>query len=311
MPRPHLVRVAQSINGRLPKALQIACGDDLHDADIRRAIEVLVGIRAESTRCSAQVMGLPSVPPTNSTSADMDADSSAMDLDDQRSIVPSSPLSIRGRPLDILKEEQEHEEPLEERRSSSPEDTPGLVGPVSAASCSRLIENLDMSASRLLSSDSIEYVRPVTNTQENFQRQRSTRLSSRSPQPREVVIRLPFTSPPKAQPTLILRSHSHRASTTSASSQVSSLRRVQSDASAMLKRSRYHFRRGRATSKVVDHFNLPEVEEESHALPISTGSALVNFLAPRPRGESVSTTVSREKGGIQGGAVRAMGEIVV
>ncbi|OAX36263.1 hypothetical protein K503DRAFT_656586, partial [Rhizopogon vinicolor AM-OR11-026] len=42
MARPELVRVAQSINRRLPKALQIACGDDLRDADIRRAIEVLV-----------------------------------------------------------------------------------------------------------------------------------------------------------------------------------------------------------------------------------------------------------------------------
>ncbi|KAG2359783.1 hypothetical protein BDR07DRAFT_1194188, partial [Suillus spraguei] len=41
MPRPELVQVAQSINGRLPKALQIACGDDVEDADIRRAIEVL------------------------------------------------------------------------------------------------------------------------------------------------------------------------------------------------------------------------------------------------------------------------------
>jgi hypothetical protein len=77
----------------------------------------------------------------------------------------------------------------------------------------------------------------------------------------------------------------------------------------MLKRPRYHFKRGRSTSKVVDHFNLPEVEEESHALPISTGSALVNFLTPKPRGESVSTTVSQEKSEIQ--AVRAMGEIVV
>lgn len=285
MPRPNLVRVAQSINGRLPKALQIACGDDLHDVDIRRAIEVLVGIRAETTSCSAQAMGLPRVAPTNNMSAtfadethwNMDVDSSAMDLDEQRSIIPSSPLSIRGRPLEILKEEQEHEEPLEEQRSSSPEDAPA-AGPVSTASCSRLIENLDMSASRLLSSDSIEYVRPVTNTQENLQRQRSSHLSDRSPQPHEVVIRLPFTSPPKAQPTLILRSHSHRASIKSASSQVSSLKRTLSDASAMLKRPRYHFKRG--TSKVVDHSNLPEVEE-SHALPICTGSALVDVLRPR------------------------------
>ncbi|KAG1870826.1 hypothetical protein F4604DRAFT_1504872, partial [Suillus subluteus] len=41
MPRPELVRIAQNINGRLPKALQIACGYDVEDVDIRRAIEVL------------------------------------------------------------------------------------------------------------------------------------------------------------------------------------------------------------------------------------------------------------------------------
>lgn len=49
---------------------------------------------------------------------------------------------------------------------------------------------LDMSTSCLLSSDSIQHALPVTNTQEHVQHQHSTRLSSRSPQPRKFAIRL-------------------------------------------------------------------------------------------------------------------------
>lgn len=37
-------------------------------------------------------------------------------------VIPSSPLSIQFPYLEMPKEEQEHEEPLEERRSSSPEN---------------------------------------------------------------------------------------------------------------------------------------------------------------------------------------------
>ncbi|OJA15483.1 hypothetical protein AZE42_06352 [Rhizopogon vesiculosus] len=316
MARPELVRVAQSINGRLPKALQIACGDDLHDADIRRAIEVLVGIRAETGRCSAPVLGSPRVAQTKSMSAtladetalDMDVDSSA--TDDDMGVIPSSPLSMRRRRLGILKEEQEHEEPSERRMSTSVENVQTPAGPVSAASGSRLIENIDMSASRLLSSDSTEDVYPVTNSKGKHC-QPSTHLSSRSPEPREVVICLPFASSPKAQPTRILRSHSQSASINSVSAQTSSLKRAQSDANVTLKRTRYHFKRGRGTLKVVNRVNVPEVEKYRALPPISTGSALVDFLTPKPRGESVSTTVSQEKSEIGAGAAKAINEIVV
>jgi hypothetical protein len=304
MSRPKLVEVAQSINRRLPKALQISCNDDLHDTDIRRAIEVLVGIRAE-TRPSAPVLGSPSrVARTKSMSAaladeapwDMDVDLSA--TDSQTSVIPSSPLSPRRRArLEILKEEQEHEEPSNKRRSASPENTPSPASAVLvfAAAGTRLVENLDMSASHLLSSDSSEDMLPMTDVQEDVQHQLHPRLFSRSHQPRQVMIHPPFASSPEAQLTRILLSRSQRASTDSTSPQVSTSRRAQSDASVMLKRTKYHFRRQRGTimPKVLDRLNALEVVRKSRALPIvPTGFALVDFIIPRPRIESVPTIVS-------------------
>ncbi|KAG1726682.1 hypothetical protein EDB19DRAFT_1751927 [Suillus lakei] len=281
MLRPELVQVAQSINGRLPKALQIACGDDVEDADIRRAIEVLTGIRTETTRDSVPpVPGAPRAMRTKSMSTvldeapwDVDIDSSA--TDDRTIVIPSSPLAMRRPRLEMLKEEQEQEEPLKKRRRASPENANTPPGHVPTESGSRLLESLDVSASPLLASDSGEVVSSLASTQGNVQRRRSARLSSHNSRPREVVIRLPFASSPKAQPSRMLRSHSQRASLTT-STQVSKLKRTQSDANVTLTRPKYHFRRGRATPKVVDPIDfVPEVEKTLQVLPmIPTGSGL-------------------------------------
>ncbi|KAG0696163.1 hypothetical protein DFH29DRAFT_952362 [Suillus ampliporus] len=320
MSRPELAEVAQSINGRLPKALQIACGDGVEDADIRRAIEVLTGISAKTVRDSVPpVPGAPRAVRTKSMSTalvdeapwDVDIDSSAMD--DRTIVIPSSPLAMRRPRLEMLKEEQEHEEPLKKRRRASPDNAHTPPGRVPTASGSRLLESLDISASPLLSSDSSEDIRSLTSTRGNVQRRRSTRLSGHNPHPREVVIRLPFASSPKAQPARILRSHSQRASLPT-SAQVSKLKRTQSDANVTLTRPRYHFRRGRATPKVVDPVDfMPEVENKLQVLPmIPTGSTLaVDFLNPRARSASASTTVSQEKSEIGSGFVEAIGEMVV
>jgi len=298
MPRSELVRVAQSINARLPKALQIACGDDLHDADIRRAIEVLTGIRPETRRRSS--LGSPMVVQAKSMrtalvdDVPLDADINLSEMDEQMNDICSSPVSIRRPRLESLMEEQEHEEPLKHGRTS-PDDSHVSAAPVSTSSGSRLFENFDMSASRLLSSDSDENVRPSTNAQDNVHRRRSTRLSSRSSQPREVLIRLPFASPPKAQHACILRSHSQRTSTTSASAQVSTLKRANSDATVLLKRPNRHFRRGQGTSKAIDRIKVPEAEKSRAPPIIPTRSALVDFLTPKPHIENTFTMVSQKK----------------
>jgi hypothetical protein len=249
---------------------------------------------AVHTRPSAPVLGSPSR--TKSMSAIL-ADEAPLDMyvdlsatDSQTSAIPSSPLSPRRRArLEILKEEQ----PSNKRRSASPENTPAPApaGPAFTATGTRLVENLDTSASYLLSSDSIEDIHPLTYVQEDVQHQLSPRLFSRTPQPRQVVIRLPFASSPEAQLTRILHSQSQRAATDSTSPQVSTLKRAQSDASVMHKRTKYHFRhqRGTITPKVLDRLNAPEVVRRSRALP---GFALVDFIIPRPRIERVSTIVS-------------------
>jgi len=233
MPRPKLVRVSQSINGCLPKALQIACDDDVEDVDIRRAIEVLVGIRTETGSSAPSVPGAPRAVRTKSMSAlvddvpwDMDIDSSA--TDDRTIVIPSSPLAMRRPRLEMLKEEKEQDGPSKKRRRASPENVHTPPGRVSTASGSRLLESLHVSASPLFSSDSSEDVRSLTRTRENVQRRRSARLSGRNPHPREVVIRLPFASLPKAQPARLLRSHSQRPSILSTSAQVSTLKHAQS-----------------------------------------------------------------------------------
>ncbi|KAG2138489.1 hypothetical protein DEU56DRAFT_335891 [Suillus clintonianus] len=320
MPRPELVQVAQSINGRLPKALQIACGDDVEDADIRRAIEVLTGIRAETAGdIIPPVPGAPRAVRTKSMSAvledetswDVDNDSSA--TGDRSVAIPSSPLAMRRPRLEMLKEEQEHEEPLRKRRRASPQNDHTLAACVPTASGSRLIESIDISASPLLGSDSSKVISSLTSTQGNVQRRRSARLSGHNPHPREFVIRLPFASSPKAQPTRMLRSYSQRASLTT-SAQGSKLKRTQSDANVTLTRPKYHFRRGRATPKVADPVGfVPEVEKTLQVLPmIHTGSGLaVDFLTPRARSASASTTVSQGKSEIGSGVVEAMGEMVV
>ncbi|KAG1804046.1 uncharacterized protein BJ212DRAFT_1304450 [Suillus subaureus] len=178
---------------------------------------------------------------------------------------------------------------------------------------SRLLESLDVSASPLLVSDSSEVVSSLTSTQGNVQRRRSARLSRDNSHPREVVIRLPFASSPKAQPTRMLRSHSQRTSLPT-SAQVSKLKRAQSDANVTLTRPKYRFRRGRATPKATDPANyVLDDEKTSQALPvIPTGSGLaVDFLTPRARSASASTTVSQEKSEFGSGVVEAMGEMVV
>lgn len=320
MPRPELVQVAQSINGRLPKALQIACGDDVEDADIRRAIEVITGIRTETAReLVPLVPGAPRAIRTKTTSAtldeapwDVDIDSSA--TDERTIVIPSSPLVMRRQRLEMLREEQEQEEPLKKRRRASPDNASTPPGRVPTMSGSRLLESLDVSASPLLASDSSEVVSSLTGTQGNVQRRRSARLSRNNSYPREVVIRLPFASSPKAQPTRMLRSHSQRTSLPT-SAQVSKLKRAQSDANVTLTRPKYrNFRRGRATPKVTDPADfVPDDEKTSQVLPvIPTGSGLaVDFLTPRARSASASTTVSQEKSEIGSGVVEAMGEMVV
>lgn len=318
MPRPELAQVAQSINERLPKALQIACGDDVEDADIRRAIEILTGIRTETAReLVPPVPGAPKAVRTKITSAalyeapwDADIDSSA--TDEQTIVIPSSPLAMRRPRLEMLKEEQEQEEPLKKRRRASPENAKTPPSRVPTTSGSRLLESLDISASPLLASDSNEIVSSLTSTQGTVQRRRSARLS-RNSQPREVVIRLPFASSPKAQPTRMLRSHSQRTSLIT-STEVSKLKRTKSDANVTFTRPKYHFRRGRATPKVVDSADfMTDVKETLQVLPmIPTGSGLaVDFLTPRARSASASTTVSQEKSEIGSGVVDAMGEMVV
>lgn len=318
MPRPELTQVAQSINERLPKALQIACGDDVEDADIRRAIEILTGIRTETAReLVPPVPGAPKAVRTKITSAalyeapwDADIDSSAMD--EQTIVIPSSPLAMRRPRLEMLKEEQEQDEPLKKRRRASPENAKTPPSRVPTTSGSRLLESLDISASPLLASDSNEIVSSLTSTQGTVQRRRSARLS-RNSQPREVVIRLPFASSPKAQPTRMLRSHSQRTSLIT-STEVSKLKRTKSDANVTFTRPKYHFRRGRATPKVVDSADfMTDVKETLQVLPmIPTGSGLaVDFLTPRARSASASTTVSQEKSEIGSGVVDAMGEMVV
>lgn len=318
MPRPELTQVAQSINERLPKALQIACGDDVEDADIRRAIEILTGIRTETAReLVPPVPGAPKAVRTKITSAalyeapwDADIDSSAMD--EQTIVIPSSPLAMRRPRLEMLKEEQEQDEPLKKRRRASPENAKTPPSRVPTTSGSRLLESLDISASPLLASDSNEIVSSLTSTQGTVQRRRSARLS-RNSQPREVVIRLPFASSPKAQPTRMLRSHSQRTSLIT-STEVSKLKRTKSDANVTFTRPKYHFRRGRATPKVVDSADfVTDVKETLQVLPmIPTGSGLaVDFLTPRARSASASTTVSQEKSEIGSGVVDAMGEMVV
>lgn len=318
MPRPELAQVAQSINERLPKALQIACGDDVEDADIRRAIEILTGIRTETAGESVPpVPGAPKAVRTKITSAalyeapwDADIDSSAMD--EQTIVIPSSPLAMRRPRLEMLKEEQEQDEPLKKRRRASPENAKTPPSRVPTTSGSRLLESLDISASPLLASDSNEIVSSLTSTQGTVQRRRSARLS-RNSQPREVVIRLPFASSPKAQPTRMLRSHSQRTSLIT-STEVSKLKRTKSDANVTFTRPKYHFRRGRATPKVVDSADfMTDVKETLQVLPmIPTGSGLaVDFLTPRARSASASTTVSQEKSEIGSGVVDAMGEMVV
>lgn len=318
MPRPELAQVAQSINERLPKALQIACGDDVEDADIRRAIEILTGIRTETAReLVPPVPGAPKAVRTKITSAalyeapwDADIDSSA--TDEQTIVIPSSPLAMRRPRLEMLKEEQEQEEPLKKRRRASPENAKTPPSRVPTTSGSRLLESLDISASPLLASDSNEIVSSLTSTQGTIQRRRSARLS-RNSQPREVVIRLPFASSPKAQPTRMLRSHSQRTSLIT-STEVSKLKRTKSDANVTFTRPKYHFRRGRATPKVIDSADfMTDVEKTLQVLPmIPTGSGLaVDFLTPRARSASASTTVSQEKSEIGSGVVEAMGEMAV
>lgn len=318
MPRPELTQVAQSINERLPKALQIACGDDVEDADIRRAIEILTGIRTETAReLVPPVPGAPKAVRTKITSAalyeapwDADIDSSA--TDEQTIVIPSSPLAMRRPRLEMLKEEQEQEEPLKKRRRASPENAKTPPSRVPTTSGSRLLESLDISASPLLASDSNEIVSSLTSTQGTVQRRRSARLS-RNSQPREVVIRLPFASSPKAQPTRMLRSHSQRTSLIT-STEVSKLKRTKSDANVTFTRPKYHFRRGRATPKVIDSADfMTDVEKTLQVLPmIPTGSGLaVDFLTSRARSASASTTVSQEKSEIGSGVVDAMGEMVV
>lgn len=315
MPRPELVQVAQSINGRLPRALQIACGDDVEDADIRRAIEVLTGIRTETARESVPpIPGAPRAVRTKIMSTawdeapwDVDMDSS---VTDERSIVtPSSPLAMRRPRLEMLKEEQEQEEPLKKRRRASPETATTPPSRVSTTSGSRLLESLDVSASPLLASDNSDMINSLTSTQGNVQRRRSARLSRNNSRPREVVIRLPFASSPKAQPTRMLRSHSQRTNLAT-SEQVSKLKRTQSDANVTYTRPKYHFRRGRATSTAD---LVPNTEKMMQVLPtIPTGSGLaVDFLTPRARSASASTTVSQEKTEIGSGMVEAMGGMVV
>lgn len=318
MPRPQLVQAAESINERLPKALQIACGDDVEDADIRRAIEVLTGIRTETTQESVQpVPGAPRAIRTKIMSATLDDTPWDVDIDpsvtDERTIVmPSSPLVMRRQRLEMLREEQEQEEPLRKRRRASPDNANTPPSCVPTKSGSRLVESLDVSASPLLASDSNEVASSLTSTQGNVQRRRSARLSRNNSHPREVVIRLPFASSPKAQPTRMLRSHSQRMSLTT-SAQVSKLKRAQSDANVTLTRPKYHFRRGRATPKVIDPDFVPDAEKTLQVLPmIPTGSALaVDFLTSRARSASASTTVSQEKSEIGSGVVEAMGEMVV
>lgn len=318
MPRPELAQVAQSINERLPKALQIACGDDVEDADIRRAIEILTGIRTETAGESVPpVPGAPKAVRTKITSAALyeapwDADIDSSVTDEQNIVIPSSPLAMRRPRLEMLKEEQEQEEPLKKRRRASPENAKTPPGRVPTTSGSRLLESLDISASPLLASDSSEIVSSLTSTQGTIQRRRSARLS-RNSQPREVVIRLPFASSPKAQPTRMLRSHSQRTSLIT-STEVSKLKRTKSDANVTFTRPKYHFRRGRATPKVVDSADfMTDVKETLQVLPmIPTGSGLaVDFLTPRARSASASTTVSQEKSEIGSGVVDAMGEMVV
>jgi hypothetical protein len=319
MPRPELLQVAQSINERLPKALQIACGDDVEDVDIRRAIEVLTGIRTETARESVPpVPGAPKAVRTKITTAslyeapwDADVDSSA--TDEQTIVIPSSPLAMRRPRLEMLKEEQEQEEPLKKRRRASPENAKTPPGRVPTMSGSRLLESFDISASPLLASDSNEIVSSLTSIQGNVQRRRSARLSRNNSQPREVVIRLPFASSPKAQPTRMLRSHSQRTSLL-ASTEASKLKRTKSDANVTFTRPKYHFRRGRATPKVVDSADfMTDVEKTLQVLPIiPTGSGLaVDFLTPRARSASASTTVSQEKSEIGSGVVEAMGDMAV
>lgn len=315
MPRPELVQVAQSINGRLPKALQIACGDDVEDADIRRAIEVLTGIRTETAREPVPpVPGAPRAVRTKIMSASWDEAPWDVDMDssitDERSIViPSSPLAMRRPRLEMLKEEQEQDEPLKKRRRASPETAITPPSRVSTTSGSRLLESLDVSASSLLASDNSDMISSLTSTQGNVQHRRSARLSRNNSRPREVVIRLPFASSPKAQPNRMLRSYSQRASLAT-SEQVSKLKRTQSDANVTLTRPKYHFRRGRATPTAD---LVPDAEKIMQVLPtIPRGSGLsVDFLTPRARSASASTTVSQEKTEIGSGVVEAMGEMMV
>lgn len=315
MPRSELVQVAQDINGRLPKALQIACGDDVEDADIRGAIEVLTGIRAETARESVPpIPGAPRAVRIKSMNAildeapwDVDIDSSA--TDERTVISPSSPLAMRRPRLEMLREEQEQEEPLKKRRRASPENANTPPGRVPTTSGSRLLESLDISASPLLASDSSEVVSSLTSTQGNVQRRRSARLSRNNSHPREVIIRLPFASSPTAQPTRMLRSHSQKTSLTTPV-QVSNLKRAQSDANVTLTRPKYHFRRGRAAPKVVDPAEfVPDAEKILQVLPmIPTGSRLaVDFLTPRARSASASTTASQNKSEIESRVVEAMG----
>lgn len=319
MPRPEIVQVAQSINERLPKALQIACGDDVEDADIRRAIEVLTGITTDTAREPVPpVPGAPRAVRTKITSAalyeapwDADIDSSA--TDEQTIVIPSSPLAMRRPRLEMLKEEQEQDEPLKKRRRASPENANTPPGRVPTTSGSRLLESLDVSASPLLASDSSKIVSSLTSTQGNVQRRRSARLSRNNSCPREVVIRLPFASSPKAQPTRMLRSHSQRT-TLITSEQASKLKRTKSDANVAFTRPKYHFRRGRSTPKVVDPADfVTGAEKTLQVLPmIPTGSGLaVDFLTPRARSASASTTVSQEKSEVGSGVVEAMGEMAV
>ncbi|KAG2080051.1 uncharacterized protein F5147DRAFT_739545, partial [Suillus discolor] len=288
-----------NINSRLPKALQIACGDD--------SDRVLTGIRAETARESVPpVPGAPRAVRIKSMNAildeapwDVDIDSSTMD--ERAMVTPSSPLAMRRPRLEMLREEQEQEEPLKKRRRASPENANTPPGRVPTTSGSRLLESLDVSASPLLASDSSEV------------RRRSARLSRNNSHPREVVIRLPFASSPTAQPTRLLRSHSQRTSLTTPM-QVSKLKRAQSDANVTLTRPKYHFRRGRATPKVVDPAEfVPDAEKIIQVLPmIPTGSRLaVDFLTPRARSASASTTASQKKSEIGSRVVEAMGEMVV
>lgn len=242
---------------------------------------------------------------------DVDIDSSATE---ERTIVfPSSPLAMRRPRLEMLKEEQEQEEPLKKRRRASPVNANTTPGRVSTTSGSRLLESLDVSASPLLASDSSEAVSSLTSTQGNVQRRRSARLSRNNSHPREVVICLPFASSPKAQPTRMLRSHSQRTTLTT-SAQVSKLKRTRSDSNVTLTRPKYHFRRERATPKVIDPADfVPDAKKTLQVLPmIPTGSGpAVDFLTPRARSASASTTVSQEKSEIGSGVVEAMGEMVV